>query len=170
MNNKYLLFNFNSVSHMSMSLSKFFLFLNIDSGAKLILYSLGHFFISIAQYFIKYSEQKYKYISSSFGMAGHTCLLLFMFFLIRKGNREVLSFIFFLCQFGMIDFYLNHMLTHGLNKVGFKRLFYTLVFLLLVIYYIYEGLKIKNFSKYATILVGIVYIDLIIYLNTMGAA
>jgi len=169
MDTKTVLFNFNSLSHLSMSLSKFFLFLQLGSGPQLILYALGHFFISIAQYFIKYTDDIYKYLSSSFGIAGHTCLLSYIALLIKGGNKEILSYIFFMCQFGMMDFYLNNMLTVG-PVSDIKRIIFSIVFTLLVMYYVIEGFKTKNFTKYSTVLVGMVYLDLLIYINTMGSA
>ena len=167
MNIKTILFNFNSLSHMFMSLSKFSIF--NGSNPSLITYSLGHFFISIAQYFIKYSKLDYKYLSSSFGIAGHTCLAGFAYILLNKGKLSALNRTFLYSQFGMMCFYLNNMLTEPPVSL-IKKVFFTIVFALLVFYYIYESFETPDFSKYATFLIGIVYIDLILYINTIGSA
>ena len=55
---KEVLFNFNSLSHLFMSISKFSIF--SGTNALIITYSLGHLFISVAQYFIKYTKLRYK--------------------------------------------------------------------------------------------------------------
>jgi hypothetical protein len=164
---KELLFNFNAASHMFMSLSKFGIF--SGKNASIIMYSLGHLFISIAQYFIKYSKLSYKYLCSSFGMAGHTCLAAFAYVLLQKGFNRNLNIIFFCSQIGMISFYLNNMLTTPpISEI--KRIFFSVIFSFLIFYYIYESIETYNFSKYATFLIGLVYVDLFVYINTIGSA
>ena len=162
-----LLFNFNTISHLFMSASKFSTFNGKNASA--IIYSLGHLFISIAQYFIKYAKINYKYLSSSFGMAGHTCLAAFAYILLNRGLTGSLNIIFFCCQFCMMGFYLNNMLTEPPIS-DIKRIFLTIIFALLVTYYIIESFETHDFSRYATFLLGLVYIDLIIYINLVGSA
>lgn len=164
---KELLFNFNSLSHLFMSISKFSIF--SGTNALIITYSLGHLFISVAQYFIKYSKLRYKCLSSAFGMAGHTCLVTFAYVLLNRGQTNILNKIFFFSQIGMVCFYLNNLLTQP-PMANIKKLAFTILFMFLVAYYILEGFKTHDFSKYATFLIGLVYIDLIVYINLIGSA
>ena len=164
---KEILFNFNSLSHLFMSISKFSIF--SGTNALVITYSLGHLFISVAQYFIKYTKLSYRYLSSSFGIAGHTCLLTFAYVLLNRGETNVLNKIFFFSQIGMVCFYLNNMLTQP-PMDNIKKIAFTIIFMFLVAYYILESFKTHDFSKYAMFLIGLVYIDLLVYINLIGSA
>jgi len=161
MQSDYLLFNFNSLSHLTLGLS--LVYINIFHDAIMVAYGLGHLAISVAQYFVKYNDMNYKYISSVFGSTGHSLLFLYVLFtIIIKNKKNKLHLMYLFCQPLMILFYLNHAVG-SLNT--FKIILFSLVFICLSFYYFKMYFTVDNISKYGMFLVGLVYIDLILFIN-----
>ena len=100
---KNIVFNFNSMSHFLMAFTTFTIY-KLSSRVKNI-YIIGHILISLAQYYIKYDSNKY--LSSGLGVFGHSCLALFMYFVL-KTNINFMNIGFLISQGFMILFYINN--------------------------------------------------------------
>ena len=170
----YTIFSYNTVVHIVMFLAKFHLF--TGKNVIVLIYAIGHLLLGVAQRFIKESIKNNenneehlhdKYISSAFGISGHICLFTYMYTKIYNGNHHILSILFFLGQIGMILFYTNNM--YSLELTAIKKLFFTIIFGILFLFYIVEAFETKNYSKYIKFLVALVYIDLMVFINFIGS-
>ena len=163
-----LLFNFNSLSHLSLFILTLIFFPNKFA---IPFFVIGHLNISFAQFFIKYKQHKYKKLSAIIGVIGHINLFIYILLLIFKLNKNsYLNYLFLIGQIGMIIFYIKH--SDDLSKPIFKinkyhiqkKFPFILIFILLFIYYGLEAFNENKINRFGLILVALVYFDLCIYL------
>lgn len=164
MNIKNIVFNFNSMSHFLMAFTTLSVY-KFSSRVKNI-YIFGHTLISLAQYYIKYDIDKYKYLSSGLGMVGHSFLALFMY-CVLKTNLNFMNIGFLISQGFMILFYINNSIS-DINII--KKIIFNIVLSFLSLFYVISTFTINNVSKYAYILVAIVYLNLVLYMDLIGQA
>lgn len=167
---KYALFNFNACSHLLLSLTTLYIYK--FSYFPKIFFFIGHLCVSIAQYYLKYitiqddiifgNDINAKYISSPFGIIGHTLLSVYMILLIKDGNIDALSILYILSQLGMVGFYINNVVSSLNTK---KIILFSCSLIFLSFYHIVMTFKINDFSKYPYILVAIVYINILMFIN-----